>query len=122
MGELVNFKFMSLVSLDGEEEKTEFVSKGYKQVKDKDLIYYFKNENEYKFIVKNNVLEVNVNDSRYTFDTNKKREALISSEGYFYKASIITNKLVINSNKIEIEYILDFGSFKGNYKIILELC
>ena len=52
---------------------------------------------------------------------NKKTEALIDSDGYCYKASIITNKLILDSNKIEIEYVLDFSSFKGEYKITLEL-
>ena len=121
MAVLCDFKFTSFVKIDNEEEKIEFVTKGYKNNKEDELVYYFKNDNEYKFVIKGDILVVFVNDSKYSFNMNKKTEALINNEGYCYKASISTNKLLLESNKIEIEYVIDFTSFKGEYKIILEL-
>lgn len=121
MAVLCDFKFTSFVKIDNEEEKIEFVTKGYKNNKEDELVYYFKNDNEYKFVIKGDILVVFVNDSKYSFNINKKTEALINNEGYCYKASISTNKLLLESNKIEIEYVIDFTSFKGEYKIILEL-
>lgn len=121
MRSLCNFHFFAKSNLDGSEQITDFKVKGYETVEGNKTIFYFKNENKYKFILVNNSLEVLVNDSYYKFDVNKKNEAIINSGGYQLKASIITEKLDILDNKIEIQYILDFNSFKGEYQIILEL-
>ena len=121
MAKLSNFKFYSHFKLDGEIEKIKFEARGYVDKKTDQIIYYFKNDNDYKFIIKNDIVEVSVNESFYSFVLNKKTEALINNAGYLYKASVVTNKLVILDNKVEIEYVMDFVSFKGVYKIILEL-
>lgn len=121
MASICNFKFSSTMVLDGEEEKTEFIAKGYKDFSDEGVIYYFKHENSYKFYIKNEVLTVNVNDSVYVFDKSKKTEAIINNAGYSYKASVKTNELMISEEKIVLEYVMDFVNFKGIYKIILEL-
>lgn len=120
MGELCQFRFKSIINLD-EEEIIEFEQKGYKQEKDGCLIYYFKKDQEYKFIIKDNNLEVQVGGSRYNFVLNKKTEALIKVDNYFYKSSVITKLLEIDNNIIKINYEMDFSSFIGEYQIILEL-
>ena len=117
MRELVEFKFNSKSNLDGEINIIDFIAKGYRS----ENIWYFKNENEYKFFI-NDDLEVRVNDSVYKFNLNKKTEALIKLDQYLYKASITTNKLLINENRIEINYSMDFSGFSGVYEIIVELC
>lgn len=122
MRSLCDFHFFAKSNLDGSEQITDFKIKGYKSIEDDKIIFYFKNENKYKFIIVNNILEVMVDDSCYKFDVNKKTEAIINSGGYQLKASIITQKLDILDSKIEIKYMLDFGNFKGEYQIILELC
>ena len=66
MAVLCDFKFTSFVKIDNEEEKIEFVTKGYKNNKEDELVYYFKNDNEYKFVIKGDILVVFVNDSKYS--------------------------------------------------------
>jgi hypothetical protein len=107
--------------IDDQRENTNFSVKGYKDYKEGCHIYYFKHENEYKFIVSKEDLTVYVNESVYTFNTTKKTEAIINASGYTFKAYINTNKLVISDTLIHIEYELDFNSFKGKYEINLEL-
>ncbi len=121
MAVLCNFKFYSSAIIDDNEDVIEFNVKGYKQINDDSIVYYFKNDNEYKFIIKDNILSVNVNKSVYEFNKTKKTEAILNFDDYVYKASVVTNKLNLSDNKIEIEYVIDFVSFKGKYKIILEL-
>lgn len=120
MSELCNFSFYSLSILDNDKQETSFDVKGYKNIEDHKIIYYFKNENTYKFIIDDN-LTVYVNDSIYLFDINKKTEALIRINHLSYKVSVITNKLTISESEIHIEYTLDFITFKGEYKITLKL-
>lgn len=120
MGELCLFRFKSVINLD-EEQIIKFEQKGYKQHLEECLILYFKHEQEYKFKIINNEIEVNVGESKYHFVANKKTEALIKIDSYFYKTSVYTNRLLISDNLIEIDYEMDFVSFKGKYQIILEL-
>ena len=120
MKSLCDFNFYALSVLDGEKEEINLNVKGYKSIENDKKVYYFKKDNSYKFIVDENLL-VYVNDSIYHFNINKKTEALIRVENYSYKVSVITNKLDINDDYIELEYILDFVTFKGEYKIILKL-
>lgn len=120
MKSLCNFTFYALSVLDGEKEEISFDVKGYKSHEDNKQIYYFKKDNSYKFIIDGDLM-VYVNDSIYHFDINKKTEALLRIDNYSYKVSVITNKLDIQDNRIELEYTLDFINFKGEYKIILKL-
>ena len=64
---------------------------------------------------------MNVDSSVYKFDVKTKTEAIISSDGYSYKASVITKDLIILDDVIELTYQLDFANFKGDYQITLEL-
>lgn len=121
MAVLTRFRFYSRSNLSGMKEETEFEVNGYKKEENDSLIYYFKNENAYKFIIKKDILSVEVNDSKYVFDVNKKTRALIKNGDYSFFADIITTKLNINENKLSIEYTMDFNTFKGNYLINLEL-
>ena len=121
MATLCNYKFTSIALIDNQEEKTNFIAKGYKDTQEGYLVLYFKNENEYKFLVSKDSLVVNVNKSQYTFDLTKKTEAIINNDGYSFKASINTEKLVITDNAIYIRYEIDFISFKASYTINLEL-
>lgn len=121
MSELVNFKFLSISKLDEEVDRIEFEVKGYKKIEDDNLIFYFKHDHSYKFIINNNILKVSVGLSNYEFDLKRKTEAIIRTDEYSYKASIITSLLNISNQKLEIKYILDFNTFKGEYEIILEL-
>lgn len=121
MANLCNFIFYSISKIEEDTNETNFVAKGYKDVKDDKTIWYFKYENEYKLIIKDNELEVFVNESNYLFNVNKKTEAYIKNDNYLYKASILTNSLVIKDNEIDLNYTLDFNSFKGNYRINVKL-
>ena len=120
MASLANFTFYSRSNIDGDINTIDFECKGYTDKKD-NVVWYFKNENEYKFIILKEALMVNVNDSKYYFDINKKTEALICNGGYSYKASVVTKKLEISTNEIKLNYILDFSSFQGEYEIIVKL-
>lgn len=122
MARLTNFDFYSMSCIEDDINETNFVSKGYVDNKDNCCIWYFKNDNEYKFIIKDNSLLVYVNESVYSFESNKKTESLIKIEGYLCKVSVFTSELIIEENEIRINYILDFNSFKGSYKIIVKLC
>lgn len=121
MNELCNFKFISETNIDGEKDIIEFDAKGYKSVVDNKIILYFKNEFKYKFIIGDDKVEVNVDDSKYYFVKNKKTEALIKQQGYELKTSILTSNLKISKEQIIIEYIMDFIDFQGHYKITLML-
>ena len=121
MADLINIKFQSNYNIDGEVEKIEFMAKGYKKVENEQKIIYFKHDHAYKFILGFNELEVNVDTSVYKFNCNKKTEAIISGDDYSYKVSVNTKVLNILDNKIDLIYELDFGGFKGEYQIILEL-
>lgn len=121
MATLCNYKFSSIAIIDDQEEKTNFTSKGYKDIKGDSTIFYFKHDNEYKFLVNKNTLIVTVNQSQYTFDMTKKTEAIINNDGYLFKASITTKQLIITESNIYINYEMDFVSFKANYSINLEL-
>ena len=83
------------------------------------LYYLKKGDSLYKFIIDGG-LKVFFNESQYEFNLNKKTLAQINSEGFTFNASVITNKLDILTNKIVIEYTMDFTSFKGEYSIIVE--
>jgi len=117
MNELKYFSFKSISKIDGEVSKINFNVKGY--IKDSNIIYFKHEDNSYKFITNRSLL-VYVNESQYEFDIDKKTLANIVNQGFSMNASIITNKLEILDNKIYIEYIMDFSSFKGEYSIILE--
>ena len=121
MGELMNFRFKSEYKLDNDIEIIEFESKGYKKYEGNRTIYYFKHDNAYKFLIDDDVLEVEVNNSYYRFDINNKTEAIIRGDHYSYKVSVTTERLNIFNDKIEISYVLDFVTFKGTYNITLEL-
>lgn len=121
MADLYNFKFHSISKIDDDISELNFDVKGFVDKRENIVIWYFKNENSYKFIIDGDVLKVNVNDSEYTFINNKKTEALISVDNYLYKASIYTNNIIIRDNYIDINYTLDFSTFKGSYRIIVEL-
>ena len=122
MAKLSNFSFYSISTIDEDSSETSFVAKGYVDYRDDSCLWYFKEDHEYKFIIKKDMLEVYVGDSSYTFSLNKKTEALIRSDNYLYKASIITNSLIIKDDEIDINYVIDFSSFTGNYSIIVKLC
>ena len=121
MVDLKMILFKSEYEIDGNKETIEFKEKGYKKVEDNKVTIYFKNENSYKFIISNNTLKVYVNESVYIFDKENKTEAIIKNNDYSYKASLVTNKLNISDNFIQIEYELDFTNFVGKYNITLEL-
>ena len=117
MSELKEFNFKSINIIDNESNEVTFTTKGY--IKDDSIIYFKWEDNTYKFI-KGDSLLVQVNDSQYEFNANKKTLANIVNQGFSMNASIITDKLEISNNKIYIEYIMDFSSFKGKYIINLE--
>ncbi len=108
--------------MDDDVSETNFIAKGYVDYREDYCLWYFRNENEYKFIIRKDELEVYVGESCYKFKINKKTEALIKSDIYLYKASINTNVLDISEEEITINYVMDFSSFKGSYKIIVKLC
>ena len=116
MAEIKSFTFISNSKVEDDINNIQFDAKGY--VDDKTI--YFKNgADSYKFILDES-LKVFFNESQYEFDLNKKTLAFINSEGFTFNASVITNRLDILTNKIVIEYIMDFVSFKGEYSIIVE--
>lgn len=122
MAKLSNFSFCSVSTIDDDSSVINFQAKGYVDHREDCIIWYFKHENEYKIIIQKDSLVVYVNDSSYTFDQNKKTEALIKIDNYSYKASVLTNNLMISDNQIDINYILNFDSFKGSYRISIKLC
>ena len=121
MADLCKFRFHSISKIDEDVNELNFEAQGFIDQREDSLIWYFKNENSYKFIIYKDKLDVNVNNSKYTFINNKKTEAIISVDNYLYKASIYTNFIVINKDYIDINYTLDFSTFKGNYRISVEL-
>ena len=122
MAKLSSFSFYSISTLDDDSSETNFIAKGYVDYREDYSLWYFKHENEYKFIIRRDELEVCVDNSSYNFNVNKKTEAFIKIDNYSYKASITTNSLIISEEEININYVMDFSSFKGNYKIIVKLC
>ena len=122
MAKLVNFIFNSKSIIDDEYDSITFNAKGY-EINDRVRTLYFSYDNvKYKYIIdENNNISVYVNESVYCFNSNKKTEAIINSGGYSIKVSVITNKINIDNDYIEIDYILDFETFKGKYNITLKL-
>ncbi len=121
MTNLCNFHFYSLSFIDNNKETLEFDSKGYKKEEDDEIIYYFKHDNNYKFIIKKDILKVEVNSSKYIFKLNEVTECCINIGDYEIHNTINTQILNISNNKIVLEYEMNFDTFKGQYKIILEL-
>ena len=117
MTSIKEFEFKSITKFDDDISEIQFHAKGY--IKDDCLIYFKNDEYSYKFII-NDALKVFVNDSVYEFDTNKKTLAFIKTDEVEFQTSVITDKLIIEQNKIIINYTMDFESFKGNYFITLE--
>ena len=54
------------------------------------------------------------------FELNKKTLADVNNEGFTFNTSVYTTKLEIDSDEINIEYEMDFNSFKGKYIISLK--
>jgi hypothetical protein len=84
VAKLSEFSFYSVSTIDEDSSVTNFVAKGYVDNREDHIIWYYKNENEYKMIIRESQLEVYVNDSHYIFDKNKKTEALIKIDNYLY--------------------------------------
>lgn len=121
MVSLCDFHFSSVSNVDGNQEIIEFDAKGYRKEENENIIYYFKHDNNYKFIIKKDILYVEVNDSRYVFDKNKITASFINVMGNSISVNIETKLLNILDNKIQLEYEMIFDTFKGKYHITLEL-
>ena len=113
-------KFVLYASSDNEDTESKSECVGYKKIEEGKTILYFKDNNKYKFVI-DKELEVMVNDSYYKFELNKETQGKIVGDSSHILVSIYTSKLLVDEHKIELEYTIDFKSFKTKHKIILEL-
>lgn len=118
MAIIKEFNFKSISDFGEGKEEITFIAKGY--LDEENNVIYFKNDNNsYKFIFKDDI-EVYFNESKYIFDLNKKTLAYVNNDNFTFTPSVFTKKIDISTNKLLVEYEMDFNSFKGEYLISLE--
>lgn len=121
MTNLCEFEFNSVTIIDDDVENYSFKVKGYKKISSEETVYYFKNDNSYKYIIKKDIVKVHVNDSTYIFDLNNKTIADIRIDAYTMEGIITTSLLNISEDLVEIKYSLELNGLRGNYHTILKL-
>lgn len=106
MQKLIDCNLVITSEINNKCETTVISGRGYYKRENEIVIYFTSDNIRYKYIIKNNEVEIYCNESHYNFSFNKENYGEIKNGDYLFKITTFANKIEIQDNFILVNYEL----------------